>query len=238
MKRSEKIIVGLLTLGLLAVLTVGSTMAYMTDWEDKANTFTVGTLDIALEEKNWTVGRDGDSVMPGDTFLKDPVIKGVKNDSYVRTYVIIKDGDTGETIMNENRLSLIRSMIKFDSTYDAEKQKSGTGIVSGTGYTSTAISASPMVNPSFTAVTTNTPGEYCYTYNSILREGDSVALFTNVVVPTDWSQVQLDVVGSFSIDVVVEAIQAKNFANATAAFAALDNEIRANTIVKNYDSTQ
>ena len=65
-----------------------------------------------------------------------------------------------------------------------------------------------------------------------------MALFTNVVVPTDWSQVQLDVVGSFSIDVVVEAIQAKNFANATAAFAALDNEIRTNTIVKNYDSTQ
>ncbi|MBP5730472.1 MAG: hypothetical protein J6X19_04620, partial [Clostridia bacterium] len=68
----------------------------------------------------------------------------------------------------------------------------------------------------------------------ILEEGGKVALFTNLVVPTDWSQVQLDVVGAFKINVVVEAIQAKNFDTPAEAFAALDEEIRNGTNVSNY----
>ena len=197
MKRSEKIIIGILTLGLIAALCIGGTMAYMTDWEDKENTFTVGTLDVALEEKNWDAGEGGDS----------------------------------------ERLALIRSMIRFDSTYDADAQKNGTVVVPGESYSLADIAALPMINPAFTEVATGKAGEYCYTYNSVLAEGENVALFTNVVVPTDWSQIQLDAAGAFKIDVTVEAIQAKNFENAAAAFSALDSEISAGTIVHNYDST-
>ena len=210
-------------------------MAYMTDWEEKENTFTVGTLDVSLEEKNWDVG-DGEEVVPGDTLEKDPVVKGVKNDSYVRVRVYLKDS-SGAVITNDERIALIKSMIRFDSTYDAGKQKAGTVIVAGNSYSNADISSLPMVNPAFTEVATGAKGEYCFNYNSVLEEGDSVALFTNVVVPADWSQVQLDKVGAFKIDVVVEAIQAKNFANAAEAFSALDNEISAGTIVHNYDST-
>ncbi len=233
MKRSEKIIIGILTIGLLAALAVGGTLAYMTDWENKENTFTVGTLDVSLEEKNWE--EDGEDVVPGDTFDKDPVVKGVANDSYVRMRVLIKDS-AGNIITDASRLSLIKSMIRYDSTYDAAAQKSGTVIVAGESYSLADVAAMPMVNPDFTEVATGKNGEYCFNYSKVLNDGDSVALFTNVVVPTDWSQVQLDKVGAFKIDVVVEAIQAKNFSGAEAAFEALDNEISAGTIVKNYDS--
>ena len=235
MKRSEKIIIGILTLGLIAALCIGGTMAYMTDWEDKENTFTVGTLDVALEEKNWDAGDGGENVVPGDTFEKDPVIKGVKNDSYVRSRIIIKDS-AGNVITDPGRLTLIRTMIKFDSTYDAITQKNGTVIVPGESYSLSDISGLPMVNPAFTEVETGKAGEYCYTYNNVLKEGENVALFTNVVVPTDWSQIQLDSAGAFGIDVIVEAIHAKNFENAAEAFSALDNEISAGTIVHHYDS--
>jgi predicted ribosomally synthesized peptide with SipW-like signal peptide len=236
MKRSEKIIIGILTLGLIAALCIGGTMAYMTDWEDKENTFTVGTLDVALEEKNWDAGEGGENVVPGDTFEKDPVIKGVKNDSYVRARIVFKDS-AGKVITDSERLALIRSMIRFDSTYDADAQKNGTVVVPGESYSLADIAALPMINPAFTEVATGKAGEYCYTYNSVLAEGENVALFTNVVVPTDWSQIQLDAAGAFKIDVTVEAIQAKNFENAAAAFSALDSEISAGTIVHNYDST-
>ena len=78
------------------------------------------------------------------------------------------------------------------------------------------------------------PGEYVFNYDSVLEEGDKVALFTNLVVPADWSQTQLDKVGAFKLDVVVEAIQAKNFDAPAEAFAALDEEIRNGTNVSNY----
>ena len=237
MKRSEKIIIGILTLGLLAALAVGGTMAYMTDWEDKENTFSVGTLDVSLEEKNWDDDTDGEDVVPGDTFVKDPVIEGVENDSYVRARIVIKDQD-GSVITDAQRLALIKSMIKFDSTYDAASQKSGTVIVESKSYSGSDIAGIPMVNPDFTEVATGKSGEYCFNYSKILKDGDKVALFTNVVVPTEWSQVQLDKVGEFSIGVTVEAIQAKNFADAAEAFSALDNEISSGTIVRNYDSSR
>ena len=235
MKRSEKIIIGILTLGLLAALAVGGTMAYMTDWEDKENTFSVGTLDVSLEEKNWDENEDGEDLVPGDTYEKDPVIEGVENDSYVRMRIIIKDTD-GNVIRDDSRLDLIKSMIKYDSTYNANSQTAGTVIVEGESYSLADIAGLPMVNPGFTEVNTGKKGEYCFNYGQILKDGDKVALFTNIVVPTDWSQVQLDKIGAFGIDVVVEAIQAKNFANAAEAFSALDNEISAGTIVRNYES--
>lgn len=234
MKRSEKIIIGIVTLGLLSALAVGGTMAYMTDKEDKVNTFTVGTLDVDLEEKNWEP-EDGESLVPGDTLLKDPVIKAVKSDSYVRAYLIVKDA-SGSVITDAERLGLITKMIKYDDTYNAAAQTGGTALKEGTVYSEADIAQIPMVNPEFTQVSTGTAGKYCFNYGRILKEGESVVLFTNIVVPAEWSQVQLDKVGAFDVDVVVEAIQAKNFADAESAFSALDGEIAAGTIVENYSS--
>lgn len=234
MKRSEKIILGILTLGLLAVLVIGSTLAYMTDRENKENTFTVGTLDVSLEEKNWNDDTDGEEAVPGDTFEKDPVITAVKNDSYMRTRVIIKDSATGKTITDAARLALICEMIKYDSTYNADTQTAGTVLVKDDSYSSAELAAIPMVNPAFTQAESSAAGEYVFTYGSVLKEGDKVALFTNLVVPTDWSQVQLDTVGAFKIDVIAEAIQAKNFDSSAEAFAALDEEISNGTNVVNY----
>ena len=234
MRRSEKIIFGILTLGLLAVLVIGSTLAYMTDRENKENTFTVGTLDVSLEEKNWKEGTDGDEAVPGDTFVKDPVVTAVKNDSYIRMRVTVKDSATGQTVTDAERLALICKMIKYDSTYNADTQTAGTALVKDDSYSSADLAAIPMVNPEFTQATSATAGEYVFNYDSVLVEGDKVALFTNLVVPADWSQTQLDKVGAFKLDVVVEAIQAKNFDAPAEAFAALDEEIRNGTNVSNY----
>ncbi len=233
MKRSEKIITGIVTLGLLAALTVGGTMAYMTDKENKVNTFTVGTLDIGLEEKNWDPETDGEDVVPGDTYLKDPVIKALKNDSYVRAYIVVKD-KSGNVITDSERLGLIMSMIKYDSTYKVADQTGGTVLVEGNSYSGNDVASLPTVNPEFTGVSTGAAGKYCYNYGKVLKEGESVVLFTNLIVPTEWSQVQLDKVGKISIEVTVEAIQTQNFANAEQAFSALDSEIAAGTAVSNY----
>lgn len=238
MKRGEKITLGILTAGLLAALTIGGTLAYMTDSETDTNTFTVGSLDITLEEKNWDE-EDGKEVVPGDSFVKDPVVEAVENDSYVRLFVTLKDTATGKVITDSSRISLIRQTLRYDSTYNAQTAQPGTGIKSGSSYSLADLSAFPEINPAFTADSAHSSaGVYCYTLNSVLKEGQKAVLFTNAVVPTDWSQVQLDVLGGFTVEVTAQAIQAKNFSSAAEAFAALDAEIDGGTLNVDYKMTK
>jgi predicted ribosomally synthesized peptide with SipW-like signal peptide len=79
--------------GALACLAgVGGIMAYFTDTDDEVNKFTIGEIEIDLQEPNWpTDDEDGDEVpdehedvLPNETIAKDPKIlnTGV-NDSYM-----------------------------------------------------------------------------------------------------------------------------------------------------------
>lgn len=98
---------------LLALLSLGGTMAYMTDHESAENRFTVGKVDFNLYERNWDGERpDGtyatssnatssnatssnalgmeqaESMYAGMEINKDPAIKNnSKNDAYLRMTV-------------------------------------------------------------------------------------------------------------------------------------------------------
>lgn len=77
---------------MLLVFIVGGALALFTDTETKTNTFTVGDVEISLDEPHW-VTTDSDSngvpdaaegLMPGDSIAKDPVITNTgTNDAYV-----------------------------------------------------------------------------------------------------------------------------------------------------------
>ena len=93
---------------LLALLSLGGTMAYMTDHESAENEFTVGKVDFNLYERNWDGERpDGtyatasnatssnalgmeqaENMYAGMEINKDPAIKNnSKNDAYLRMTV-------------------------------------------------------------------------------------------------------------------------------------------------------
>ena len=239
MKRSEKIIIGILTVGLLAAICFGGTIAYMTDSEKDTNTFTVGTLDITLEEKNWDDGTDGKEAKPGDTFVKDPVAEAVENDSYMRMVVKLIDTETGNVITDAGRAALILQTIRFDSTYNVQAQTGGTGLEEDESYSLDDVAGFPTVNPAFTLDTgRSSDGTYYYNYNNVFTEGTRAVLFTNIVIPTDWSQVQLDALGGFTVEVTAQAIQAANFDSAQEAFNALDGEISGGTLNVDYKTTK
>lgn len=64
----------------IAMATSG-TLAYLTDKDTKTNTFTLGNVDITLNEDNW---EDNSTLIPGKAVAKDPTIKNNgKNDAYV-----------------------------------------------------------------------------------------------------------------------------------------------------------
>lgn len=121
--KARKILVSVAALALVAAISIGGTLAWLTDKTvDVVNTFTVGNVNIKLDEakvndegkpidKQGNVvdvkepadlakadrikGNEYKEVMPGYTYTKDPtvtVLEGSEN-CYVRMYVIVKNID-------------------------------------------------------------------------------------------------------------------------------------------------
>ncbi|MBO5967566.1 MAG: hypothetical protein J6S14_03580 [Clostridia bacterium] len=88
----KKILIITLAVMLIAVLSVGVTLAYMTDRDEQTNTFTVGNVDIVLNE----VFEQDSQLMPGWKINKDVTIENVgTNDAWVwYTYAIPASLDT------------------------------------------------------------------------------------------------------------------------------------------------
>lgn len=233
-KNRKKLIAGALSICLIGALAIGGTMAYLTDSEKVTNTFSVGDLDITLAEPEWDDTTDGKDLVPGDTKKKDPTITAVEHDSYMRVIMEIQDKN-GNPITNKERLDLIMQTIRYANPALSEDES----------FALADLAAVPAVNRDFTLIadksspatpTDDNPatGVYYYNYNNVLNEGDTATLFTNVVIPTDWNQKQLQKLGEYKIVISAQAIQVDNFANAAAAFAALDAEVTAGTIQENY----
>lgn len=266
-KNSKKIAIGALSICLVAAMAIGGTMAFLTDSEQVTNHFSLGDLDITIDEPSWDDGTpddpdtpddestpgDGEDLVPGDTKDKDPTITAVEGDSYMRVVMTIKDRDTGDVITDSDRLDLILKTIRYAEN-DAIKE--------GTPYALAALADYSTVNSAFTKDDNkSSAGVYYYNYNDIFEKGDEVVLFTDIVIPTDWNQDELNTLRgvyyvdadgeevtadtegaiktyhNYMIEIQAQAIQSDNFANAAAAFAALDAEINADpnaTAQQNY----
>ncbi|MFR6581204.1 MAG: hypothetical protein ACLURP_03595 [Ruminococcus sp.] len=48
--------------------------------------------------------------------------------------------------------------------------------------------------------------------DGILNIGEESTLFTNIAIPTDWNQTQMQKVGNYQLKVTAQAIQSKGFA--------------------------
>ena len=81
-------------IGAMAVLAVsGGILAYFTDTEEKVNNFTVGSIEIELQEPAWESKPDADgngvpdeaeNILPLQTITKDPRVKNIgNNDAYM-----------------------------------------------------------------------------------------------------------------------------------------------------------
>ena len=64
---------------MITALAAGGTAAYLTDFETATNSFTVGKVDIDLDEPNWKP-EDNTDLVPTQVIRKDPYVanKGVK----------------------------------------------------------------------------------------------------------------------------------------------------------------
>ena len=82
----KKIVTVCLAAALMVTALIGGSLAYFTDEETKDNTFTVGNVDIVLDEPDWN-GPIKDAY-PGQVLGKDPNVTNIgANPCYVRIKV-------------------------------------------------------------------------------------------------------------------------------------------------------
>ena len=98
MKKGRKVLLLVASALLLVSLSIGLTVAYFTDKDDVKNVFTVGKVDITLDEEGAEENEDGsygqtyENVVPGEVYPKAPTITVEEGslESYVRMIVTVK----------------------------------------------------------------------------------------------------------------------------------------------------
>lgn len=235
MKTKSKALLLTLCAVLLVAASVLGTMAYLTSTDTVTNTFTVGKVEIKLDETDVTnptgprVQANSYKLMPGTTYTKDPTVtvKAGSEESYVRMKVTFNnateiialctdpefagDGPTGV----ENAFPLIR-MVKFVEANAAKWD----GIIPDNMVEMEDMLAMPKY---FAYDKTADTLTYIFYYKATVSgaNGDVVlpVLFDSITVPEWVTGEQLAELNNFKITVIAEAIQAGSFADAADAWS-------------------
>lgn len=195
---------------LLVAASVFGTMAYLTSTDTVTNTFTVGKVNIKLDEAK--ANPDGSLVanadrveaneyklLPGHTYNKDPMVTVLSGSepSYVKMTVTFSKANELDAIFAPNGANL---------THIFNGYNSANWIAKG--------------NTKDAAANTRT---YEFWYKEAVgASGNDVALdalFDSITVPGEITAEQLGTIEGMTITVNAYAIQADGFANADAAWA-------------------
>lgn len=187
----KKTLTMVLALVLVAAISVGATLAYLTSTDTVTNTFTVGNVAITMDEQdvdNSTKDAERDQansykLMPGHTYTKDPIVhvSSTSEDCYLFVKVT-------------NEIAEIEGDTKV---------------------------AAQMAAKGWVAVDVdNVPGVYVYTQNSapaVVKGGSNVTVFDNFTVSGTVNNATLATYNGKTIVVNAYAIQADGFENKTAS---------------------
>ena len=254
----KKLHVWILAVALIAVIAVGGTAAYFSGKDEVVNVFKIGEIDIELKEPNWKE-TDGQDLTAGATLIKDPTVIATKGQSYMRIRVKIVDG-AGNLITDGARLNMILDTLYYDKSYVYTGKSDVTAVtelVKGEIYGESQLETLVLQGKiqkeynhddfTFAGIVAGQPAVRYYNYNGIFDAEslppDIATLFTNVVVPIEWTSANMaflngdtyveGVGGSVQIIakgigckilISAEVIQSANITDAETAFMLLDQE--------------
>ena len=199
---------------LVAVASVLGTLAYLTSTDTVKNTFTVGKVNITLDEAEVDmngvavtpakrVKKNEYKLMPGHTYTKDPMVTVLAGSepSYIKMTV---------TFSKANELDAIFAPTGADLTSIFKGYDSANWIAKG--------------NTKDAAANTRTY-EFWYkeTVGAPTADVALDALFESITIPGEITQAQLETIKDMTITVTAYAIQADGFANTDAAWAKFSN---------------
>lgn len=236
MKTKSKALLLTLCAVLLIAASVLGTMAYLTSTDTVTNTFTVGKVEIKLDETDVTnptgprVKANSYKLMPGTTYTKDPTVtvKAGSEESYVRMKVTFN-----------NAAALMEMLPSADNLEDFTPDeialiKKIAPILFLTNYTAVDAGWLPEYTMSGMEKTLADPNYFVYdaandtvtyifyyptTVTATTADVTLPALFDTIKVPEHVTGEQLAKLNNFKITVVAEAIQAGSFADAADAWS-------------------
>lgn len=222
MKNAKKILALLMCAVLLVGASIAGTLAYLTDKEDVTNTFTVGKVDIKLDEAvldketgaatGATRTEDGNTdvlLIPGRTVDKDPTVTVLANSEacYVRAKVRVANLDNLKAALDDAEYYSGDVFLLQNLCVDA----AGNSTWDNTKWEFKSFDSA------------NSTYEFWYTEKVAKAAADTKlpALFSAVTVPgEDITSENIGQLAGVQIIVTAEAIQAEGFADAAAAWAA------------------
>jgi hypothetical protein len=193
------------------------------------NTFVLGKVEIDLTEPKWDP-LTGDNLLPGKTLIKDPTLTEVEGDSFARVILEFLD-ENGNLITDQARIDLIKQTMYYDTTYNGNTTLN---LVPGFGYTNAELSAlrqqAAIYNlfniESYTFdYNKSTYNIYHFLCNGVLTKGDKAVLFSNIVIPLDFTKEDMDLLGDFKLQLRAEAVQSEGFYTREDAFVELDKVV-------------
>ena len=211
MKTRSKALLLTLCAVLLVAATIFGTMAYLTSQDTVTNTFTVGKVNIKLDEAKANpdgtlvegaerVKANSYKLLPGHTYNKDPMVTVLSGSesSYVKMTVTFSKANELDAIFAPDGAD----MLKIFNGYDATKWTYKGNTKDATANTRTY--------------------EFWYKEAVGAPDGDVAldALFDSITVPGEITNEQLATIEGMTITVNAYAIQADGFADAAAAWAA------------------
>ena len=213
MKTRSKALLLTLCAVLLVAATIFGTMAYLTSTDTVTNTFTVGKVNIKLDEAKANpdgtlvegaerVKANSYKLLPGHTYNKDPMVTVLSGSesSYVKMTVTFSKANELDAIFAPDGAD----MLKIFNGYDATKWTYKGNTKDATANTRTyefwykEAVAAPTANVALDA------------------------LFDSITVPGEITNEQLATIEGMTITVNAYAIQADGFADAEAAWAAFN----------------
>ena len=198
---------------LLVCISVGATVAYLTSQDTVVNTFTVGNVQITLDEtdvdpygkQDGTTRVDANTykLMPGHTYTKDPIVhvQSGSEECYVRAQVTVSD------------------IAKLKAAFPVKDYP--------TFYNGDVFLLQMLVggwdNTKWEFKTVN-GGMYEFWYtakvDARIQAVDLPAIFSTITIPGTADATAIANLNNVTVNVVAHAIQADGFADATAAWAA------------------
>lgn len=202
MKNGMKALLIAVSAVLLVAISVGLTVAYFTDKEEVTNVFTVGKVDIALDEEGAEENEDGtygqtyDDIVPGEVYPKAPTVtvEAGSLESYVRMVVTVKFENAVDEELTGEKLDNIFVNVADEWVLNAK-----------------------TVAADFTSVV------YEYRYATTVAAPDAAVelepLFTDVTFDGEAWGNELASLNNMTINVEGHAIQAFSFADADEAWS-------------------
>jgi len=219
----KKALAAILAAALVICVCVGATLAYLQDKTLVAtNTFTVGKVDITLDEtkldengeptEERTAEGEGNEyhLLPGLTYTKDPVVtvKANSEECYVRAFVTLDHADKIYEIYKNHNMTL-DSALSFFGGYDK------------TVWTPVEMSSALIQGDKITV-----EFRYKETVKTSTDDTRLPAIIKTITLPEWVNNADTELLSDgFKVEVYAEAIQAKGFDDAVAAWKEFDEEV-------------